>query len=491
MKSPVMRNLALQFLLCWSLWIVGATSTTAADPAPEATKKTRPNVLFIAVDDLNDWVGAFGGNPQTRTPNIDALAARGVAFQKAYCAAPACNPSRASLMTGVRPSTSGVYHNNQPWKGPLKGAVTLTQQFMANGYIVEGGGKIFHGAYEDPSSWQNYFHPIAANRKMTLAPGATRTSAGGIVWGALAADDAQMPDTKTVDWAADFLQARAKEKDGKPFFLAVGLHKPHMPWQVPQKYYDLFPLEKIVLPEVKDDDLADVPKAGVKIAKPSGDHETMLESGDWTRAVQGYLASIAYTDGQIGRLIDALDKSGLKDDTIIVFWGDHGWHLGEKRHWRKFALWEEATRAPLIVVAPGVTPAGRNCQRTVDFMSLYPTICDLCGLPTPETSEGVSLRPLLADPTAAWDRPAITTHGRNNHAVRNERFRYIRYADGSEELYDHEADPYEWTNLASDEKYAAEKAKLAESLPKTNAEDAPAKKGAGGAEADPKAADAD
>jgi arylsulfatase A-like enzyme len=201
------------------------------------------------------------------------------------------------------------------------------------------------------------------------------------------------------------------------------------------------------------------------MARPGGDHAEMLKSGRWKEAVQAYLATIAYTDMNIGRLLEALDKSAHRDNTIIVFWGDHGWHLGEKEHWRKFALWEEATRAPLIWVAPGVTRAGGVCERTVDFLSIYPTLCDLTGIPIPKHVEGVSIRPLLADPKAAWDRPALTTHGQGNHAVRSEKWRYIRYADGSEELYDEGKDPYEWTNLASKQELAEVKKDLARSLP--------------------------
>jgi arylsulfatase A-like enzyme len=229
----------------------------------------------------------------------------------------------------------------------------------------------------------------------------------------------------------------------------------------------MFPLDKIELPPVQANDLADVPAAGIKMARPQGDHAAMLKSGRWKEAVQAYLAAIAYTDMNIGRVLEALDQSPYRDNTIIVFWGDHGWHLGEKEHWRKFALWEEATRAPFIWVAPGVTKPG-VCNRTVDFMSIYPTLCDLCGLSTPKHVEGVSIKSLLADPKAAWDRPALTTHGYQNHAIRTEKWRYIRYADGSEELYDEAKDPYEWTNLAGKPEFGSVKADLARHLPKVN-----------------------
>jgi arylsulfatase A-like enzyme len=262
-------------------------------------------------------------------------------------------------------------------------------------------------------------------------------------------------------------------KHEKPFFLAVGLHKPHMPWNVPKKYYDMFPLEGIQLPPTTQDDLKDVPAGGIQFAKPMGDHAAMVKSGRWKEAVQAYLATIAYCDVQIGRLLDAYDKSPERDNTVVVFWGDHGWHLGEKEHWRKFALWEESTRMPYIWVAPGVSKPGGVCERTVDLMSVYPTLLSLAGIAKPSHVEGEDLKPLLADPKAKWETPAITTFRKDNHAVRTERFRYIRYADGGEELYDHDADEYEWTNLANDPKFAAAKAKLKKLLPAKNAAELP------------------
>ena len=241
-----------------------------------------------------------------------------------------------------------------------------------------------------------------------------------------------------------------------------------MPWYVPRKYYDLFPLDSIQLPKVQENDLGDVPAAGVKMAAPQGDHAQMLASGRWKEAVQGYLAAGAFCDAQVGRLLAGLDASPYKDKMVIVFWGDHGWHLGQKEHWRKFALWEEATHAPLLFVAPGVTAAGGRCDRTVDFMSIYPTLCDLCGLETPSHVQGISILPLLKNPQAEWDRPALTTHGHMNHAVRSDKWRYIRYADGGEELYDEQADPLEWKNLGEDSQLAEVKQQLAGWMPAEN-----------------------
>lgn len=443
----------------------------AAAAAPAAAQEARskaPNVLFIAVDDLNDWIGALGGHPQAKTPNMDRLAKRGVNFTRAYCAAPACNPSRTAILTGIRPASSGVYHNNQPWRPVLQDAVTLMQYLMQHGYLAMGCGKIFHGGFEDKASWNEYFKgKYTYNDKEVVHSGV----GGNMQWGPINGDDNVMADTQLTDWAL----GKLKQKHEKPFFLAVGYAKPHLEWHAPKKYFDMHPLDKIKLPVVKDDDLDDVPPTGVKMANPQGDHKKITDKKLWPEAVQAYLACHTYVDGQIGRLIDALLASPHADNTIIILWGDHGWHLGEKQHWRKFALWEEACRVPFMIVAPGVTQPG-VCQRTVNLIDIYPTVIDLCGLPAKKGLEGHSLLPLLRSPATAWEHPSLTTHGRNNHALRSEKWRYIRYADGSEELYNHDSDPQEWTNLAKSSDHAAVIAELAQHLPKMNAPDAPKQK---------------
>ncbi|MBM3875707.1 MAG: sulfatase [Verrucomicrobia bacterium] len=459
-----------------------AFPASAADSPGQGSK---PNVLFIAVDDLNHWVGYLGRNPQTKTPNIDALAKRGVRFTRSYCAAPVCNPSRAALMSGLRPFTSGVYDNGNDWRTVITPDLPMTTAFRKAGYFVAGAGKIYHGAYERFSEWDDYLRNEGGGRaEPKLSAKAKNDGVGGIKFAPLDCEDAALPDYRITDYGI----AQLGKKHDKPFFLAVGLHKPHMPWNVPQKYYDMFPLDTIQLPPHSAGDLADVPPGGVRMAKPEGDHKAILESGRWKEAVQGYLAAIAYCDMNIGRLIAALDKSAYKDNTIICFWGDHGWHLGEKEHWRKFALWEEATRAPLIWVAPGLTKRDSVCDRTVDFMSIYPTLTDLCGIPTPKHVEGPSLRALLADPKAAWDRPGITTFRYMNHGIRTEGWRYIRYADGGEELYDETKDPLEWTNLAQQPEFAGKKAELAQHLPKDNKADIGPAAGKGEGEAKKKKA---
>jgi len=452
-----------------TLVVLGTTARARA-----AGQDQRPNVLFIAIDDLNDWVHHLGGHPQGLTPNIDRLAKRGVTFARAHCAAPLCNPSRAALMSGLRPSTTGVYDNPTDWRKVITSTPILPMHLMQNGYYVAGAGKIYHESFRRDSDWTEYLN----NKQRDPRPKGEDDGVGGIKFAPLDAADSDMQDYETVSWTIERLGTR----HDKPFFLACGLHKPHMPWNVPRKYYDMFPLDKIILPRVLETDLADIPAAGVKIAKPQGDHREILESGRWKDAVQGYLAAIAFADTMVGRLIDALDKSPNKDNTIVVLWGDHGWHLGEKQHWRKFTLWEEATRAPLIFVAPGVTKPESVCNRTVDFMGIYPTLCDLCGLPVPGHVQGKSLKPLLANPEAPWDQPALTTYMFNNHAVRSERWRYIRYNDGSEELYDEDKDPMEWTNVAARPELAAVKAELARFLPATNAPDAGPRNGGAGAD---------
>ena len=453
------------------LFAAGGLSRLAAAQAG-AAKPGRPNVLFIAVDDLNDWIGCLGGHPDVKTPNLDRLAARGVLFERAYCSAPACNPSRASLLTGILPSTSGVYQNNQPWRPAMPNAITLPQHFRANGYYVAGRGKIFHhgrgNRYFCEKSWEHYIRkggdPVPAQRPVNGIP---RTA--HFDWGPLDVSDEDMDDAKVAAWASEFL---GKSHD-RPFLLTVGFFRPHLPWYVPKKYFDMYPPDKIALPNVNEHDLDDVPPMGRRMARPEGDHKKVLEHGQWRKAVQGYLASISFVDAQIGRVLDALERSQYAQNTITLLWGDHGWHLGEKLHWRKFALWEEATHAPLMFAAPGVTQAKGRCARTVSFLDIYPTLVDLCGLSANPALEGVSLRPLLANPKASWGRPALTTHGLGNHSVRSERWRYIRYKDGSEELYDEASDPLEWTNLAGQPEHDAAKQELAKWLPKVNAKNAP------------------
>jgi len=431
----------------------------------------KPDVLFIAIDDMNDWTGCLGGHPQASTPNLDRLVSRGTLFTNAHCAAPACNPSRAALMSGLRPFSSGIYHNAQPYGLPLKDTLTLNRYLIQEGYKVIGGGKIYHGGGglpdEGKTDWHEYFGrggdprpPVACVSGLNKAH---------FDWGPLDVADEEMGDYRLVSWASEQLQ----KKHDRPLFLAVGFVKPHLPWYAPRKYFDMFPVDSIQLPEVKADDLDDVPEPGLKMARPEGDHKAVVGHDQWKHAVQGYLATIKFVDEQIGRLTQAVDRSKRAENLVIVLWSDHGWHLGEKQHWRKFALWEDATRPPLAFIAPGVTQPNVRCDAPVDFMCIYPTLVDLMGLTIPGHVEGPSVRPLLEDPGAAWEHVGLTTHGRGNHGVRDAHWRYIRYADGSEELYDHRRDPHEWTNLAGEADCADVKRRLAKALPAEEVANAP------------------
>lgn len=432
------------------------TSASAADEEPK-----KPNILLIAADDLNHWVGYTGRNKQTITTNIDRLSARGVSFANAHAAVPVCNASRASLLSGLRPWTTGIYDNSADWRPVIAPEKTLITAFKNAGYLTLGAGKIYHGGYDRTSEWDDY---LQNEGRLGPQPEGDK-GVGGIRFGAIDADDSELSDHRIVSYGIDQLG----KKHDKPFLLTVGLHKPHMPWFVPKKYFDLHPLDSIQLPPVRENDLDDVPATGVKFAGAEGDHKRILESGRWKEAVQAYLAAVSYADAEIGRLLDALDASPYKETTIVVLFGDHGWHFGEKEHWRKFALWEESTRAPLIWYVPGLTQGGGISTRPVDFTAIYPTLTELAGIPAPAHLEGVSIRPLLADPKAEWTRPAISTWLPNNHSIRSEDWRYTRYADGGEELYDHRSDPYEWANLASKPEFADIKAGLAKFLPTQNA----------------------
>jgi arylsulfatase A-like enzyme len=465
-------NRPLLLLLC--ILLPNLHPARGADQTPAA--KARPNVLFIAIDDLRDWVG-YLGDKQVKTPNLDRLAARGVAFTRGFCASPCCNPSRTALCTGLRPGQTGVYNNSDDWRKIVPAEITtLPLHFKNNGYYVAGAGKIYHDLYRRDSDWNDYLGKNGkgdeddlftrrGRRGRNITSDAPNDGVGGIKFKPLNCDDQDMVDYQSVSY---ILKKLAQPHD-KPFFLACGLHKPHMPWDVPKKYYAMYPLDKVQLPKVLENDLDDVPPAGVAMAKPWGDHADILKSGRWKDAVQGYLATITFADAMVGRLIDGFDKTPYKDNTIICLWSDHGWHLGEKQHWRKFALWEEATRAPLIWIVPGLTKPS-VCHRTVDYMYIYPTLCDLTGLPTPKHVEGPSIRNLLAQSDAAWERPAVMTWLFQNHAVRSEDWRYIHYANGDEELYHNSVDPLEWTNLAKTPDYIEQKAALAKWLPTVNIE---------------------
>ncbi len=437
----------------------------------------RPNVLFLIADDMNDWTSTLGGYAgRVYTPNQERLARRGVLFTQAYCSSPLCNPSRTSVMLGLRPGTTGIYDNTTWWRPALPDVVTLPEHFRANGYYAAGGGKTFHHTpgFNPPDCWNEYFPQVFDPKPpgFPLNGFGDKSHAQETDWGAVAKTDDEMGDGQMVRWAADFLS----RPHDRPFFLACGTFHPHLPWYVPQKYLDMYPLAGIRLPEVRENDLDDVPAEGRELAHAQDeDRRRILATGQWPKAVQAYLASITFADAQMGRLLDALDHSRYRDNTIVLFWSDNGFHLGTKEHWHKSTLWVEATHVPFIMAVPGSASAGARCGRPVELLDIYPTLIELCGLEK-KALDGVSLAPLLRNPRASWTRPAVMTFKRGQHAVCTERWRYIRYSDGTEELYDHEKDPHEWTNLASSEKSAAIRKELAAWVPRAEAPPKPSRK---------------
>ena len=428
----------------------------------ENSVKKSPNILFVAIDDLNDWVGYLGGHPQARTPNIDRLINKGIGFSKAYSVAPLCNPSRVAILTGLYPSTSGVYGNRDKFRRKLPTELTMMQYFKSNGYKTIGGGKIFHGNNKpgDSLSWDEYFvskeNTSQSGRDKTLPK--VSTGLGWFNWGPIDVEDDKMQDVKTVNW----LKSELKKDHEKPFFLACGFFRPHLPWYVPKKYFDRYPLEEIILPETLVNDIDDLPEYGKKFAKErySGslgidlnegieDHKLVLQYNQWKKGVQAYLASISFVDDYVGVILDELENSNYAKNTIVMLWGDHGWHLGEKQHWRKQALWEDTTRVPFIISYPSKIPNNQICDKPVSLIDIFPTLIDLAGIPKLEGLDGQSLMPLLKNPKIDWNRPVLSTYGKGNHAVRSGNWRYIQYRDGTSELYDHQKDPHEWYNLSN------------------------------------------
>ena len=456
-----------RFLTQTSAGILGASDFTSSRQAV-AQAGNGKNVLFIAVDDLNDWIAPLYGYPGIITPNLSRLAERTVTFEQAYCAAPLCNPSRAALMTGVAPYHSGVYSISHAWRKAMPDVITLPQHFMQHGYHVVGGGKIYHWTQRDPQSWHEHF---AQSWDPTPDPKFNRSlnSAQNFDWQPLDVPDSAMGDHKVASWAINYLQ----QEHDRPFFLACGFFRPHLPWHVPGKYFDMYPLRDIILPIVHPQDLDDVPDAGRKIAKPEREHQQVLETGQWKNAVQGYLASITFVDAQIGRVLDALDQSPCAENTVILLWSDHGWSLGEKSAWRKYHLWEEANRTPLFISVPGMTTPGARCSHPVSLQDIYPTLSSVCGLNACPAQDGHDLSPLLHDPSIEWNTPVLMTRTAYNQAVRTHRWRYIRYDDGSDELYDHYWDPWEWRNLAGNRLFDTVRREHALMLPEKCAPDAP------------------
>ena len=411
-KKLKVNLFAIVVVLC------GFTVTSCSRSTDKAERKSinqKYNFLFIAIDDLNDWTGFLGGHPQTLTPNMDKLADESIVFEKAYCAASLCNPSRAALLTGYRPSSSGVYENENFMRESklLENALTLPQWLSKNGYYTMARGKIFHhadGLWADPQSWdlhvntEGNYGTTAEKKPGFKVNGMPRetTRSPSWDWGPTDGPVEETPDYLNVKWASEQLQ---KDYE-KPFFLACGIYRPHLPWFVPQEFFDKFELDKLVLPEMNLNDYDDIPESGFK---PSTTIDAIIKYDKRREGVQAYLASINYADMCVGILLDALSRSKYADNTIVILWGDNGWHLGEKLRFGKVTLWEEGIRIPLIIKVPGVTKPGVRCERTVNLIDLYPTITELAGVRHNAENDGRSIVPLLKNVNEEWSYPSVIT----------------------------------------------------------------------------------
>ena len=431
----------------------------------------KPNVLFIAVDDLNDWIGCMQGHPQVQTPHMDRLAARGTLFLNAHCQAPLCNPSRSSLLTGLRPSTTGIHGLTPGIRAveSLKQHVTLPETFTRAGYRTYTCGKIYHDGSIRPEDQPREFNewgpaPSIVSAKQRIVP---LVNAHPLMdWGPIPNKDEELGDYRIASAAIQAIQQAPPEQ---PFFIGCGFRLPHVPCFAPQAWFDLYPLDKLQMPPLLDNDRDDTPLFSWylhwKLPEPRLSVLQRIQA--WETLVQSYLATTSCVDSQVGRVLDALDASGRAEQTIVVLWSDHGWHLGEKGITGKNTLWERSTRVPLIFAGPGIRPEQR-CSRPVELLDIYPTLLELCGQPPRSDLEGQSLVPLLENAKLVRERPAITTHNQGNHAIRTERWRYIRYANDSEELYDLRTDPNEWHNLAAQPHLKSIKLELARWLPKVD-----------------------
>lgn len=448
-----------------------------------AAQAQRPNVLFIISDDLNNLLGCYG-DPLAKTPNIDRLAARGARFDRAYCAFPLCGPSRNSMLTGLYPNSTGIQANAQIFRQTIPTHHSLPQAFRLAGYFAARIGKLYHynvpnsigtNGHDDPGSWELEANPAGVDRLeeqpkiITLTPG---QFGGTLSWYASPQPDARHTDALEAADAEWILERCARQKD-RPFFLAVGFFRPHTPYVSPKKYFDMHPAASMpVVPGVKEDQ-ADIPAPGLGSYKAEQDQLT----DDLRRqSRQAYNASISFMDAQVGRVLDALDRTGLADNTIIVFTSDHGYHVGEHGLWQKMSLFEESARVPLLIVAPGVAQPGMAVKTPVSLVDLYPTLAELCKVAAPDNLQGQTLAPMLKDPSATGRGWAVTQVSRGGgarratitrdassdgrrffgYSLRTPRWRYTEWDGGAagRELYDHDADPKELTNLAGNPAHA-------------------------------------
>lgn len=456
-------------ILFFAIFISHFAQVTAAE--------TRPNVLMIPVDDLSDHLSILQNHPGIKTPNFDRLAKRSVNFRRAYCAAPICQPSRAAVTSGMAPHQTGIYqlvHSLQD-SAPALAAVSLEEQFKRHGYETYLTGKYYHG---NPDSWWPKERVDAAwtERKAPLSDhgpilkkGDTVMGPGVYAIGPAPGGMASMPDVKILENTRGWLT----QNHEKPFFIVNGISKPHLSFVVPQEFFDLYPLESVVVPEVLEKDYSDIPEYVKSTVLENKDLEqfiTISATPDGMKKVmQAYMASISFCDWVVGQLLDSLDKSAYAKNTIVVLWSDHGYHIGEKEKMHKRALWTQSSRTPLLIHVPGMSKDGQACDAPVSLLDLFPTLNELCKLdqPVPQALAGRSIAPLLQNPAEAWPHVAITTHGEGNAAITDERYHYIRYANGSEELYDHKTDPREYQNLAAKPELAEVVKRLAAQVPAT------------------------
>lgn len=476
-------------LLCLLLLAAFCGGTFAADAS-------RPNILFIAIDDQNDWIGHLRGHPMAKTPHLDRLAARGTTFLNAHVQSPLCNPSRTSLMLGLRPTTTGVY-GLSPWFRTLpqwKDRVALPQHFANHGYRTFATGKIYHGGTGGGGARNvEAKNAIAATSAAAKPEFQVTAPYGGVGtrppkkligdtpmgnnplmdWGVWPRDndDTGKGDYQVASWTVEQIKSAPRDQ---PFFLAAGFFLPHVPCYATQKWFDLYPDDDSVLPKILEGDRDDTPRFSWYLhwELPEPRLQWLKEHSQWRNLVRSYLACTSFVDAQIGRLLDALEQAGLAASTIVVVWGDHGYHLGEKGISGKNTLWERSTRVPLVFAGPGVK-AGQRCTQPAELLDIYPTLIELTGVPARADLEGLSLVPQVKDATTRRQRPAITSHNQANHGIRSERWRYIHYADGSEELYDMQADPNEWQNLAAQPEHAAVIMEHRKWLPKLDVPPAP------------------
>lgn len=489
MKFIRPRSLRLGLLVAGYLL---AGSGAVADPAGQSTAgslERRPNVLFIIIDDHKaDLHSVFNAASQVQTPNMQRLAARGTWFTHAYVDSPACCPSRTAFLTGVHAANSGVYYNSHAYRRastPISKVQTLPGNFLRQGYLVAAYGKVAHNRYlEDdvgdytPGYYRMFNRPGHSTHTdealLDHALPGSRVNFWHSSWSfGILPDEWDRDDKEKLQQDTEFANLTidlVKQKHDRPFFAVCGFWRPHVSWTVPKRYFDKYPLDSIRIPEgVRDNDLDDVPKASRWLATHRGEHEYIVKNDLWKRALQAKYAAISYVDDQIGRVLDALESGPNNDNTIVVFAADNGWHTGEKDHWSKFYLSELACRVVFAISVPGIPP--QACDTPVGLIDIYPTLTALCGLEKPSTHllDGVNLTPVLKGASEDRGRPVLSTYGPGCHSLRDDRFRYTRYRDGSEEFYDHHDDPHEWNNLAGDPRFAGDKERLAALLPAVNA----------------------